>query len=85
MFVNQALDGLAVVLPQAARADLQRAILGASGNFFGTLPPDQRAAALGVIVGAIQRTYILVFVAGTIGLLAAVPMNVSRGPATVAI
>lgn len=46
-------------MPNLSRYELQAAILGASGDFFGTLPPTTREAALDVIIEATEKVYVL--------------------------
>ena len=56
--MNNAIDGLSGVLSDVSRAELQTAILGASGDFFRTLPIAVESSALNVIVEAIEKVYV---------------------------
>ncbi|KAL8888844.1 MAG: hypothetical protein Q9215_003796 [Flavoplaca cf. flavocitrina] len=78
VFLNKAISGLSKVLPNVSRDEIQKAVLGVSGDLFGTLPADVRRNATSAIVNAIDKTYIIVFVSGIVGLLAAIPMNRKR-------
>ncbi|KAL8982148.1 MAG: hypothetical protein Q9205_003258 [Flavoplaca limonia] len=78
VFLNKAISGLSKVLPDVSRDEIQKAVLGVSGDLFGTLPADVRRNATSAIVNAIDKTYIIVFVSGIVGLLAAIPMNRKR-------
>ncbi|KAL8654818.1 MAG: hypothetical protein Q9210_001276 [Variospora velana] len=75
VFLNKAISGLSNVLPDVSRDEIQNAVLGVSGDLFGILPADVRRNATNAIVNAIDKTYIIVFVSGIVGLLAAIPMN----------
>jgi len=70
VFVNTALEGLQALLPNVAREQIQSAILGTSGNFFQTLPPDLKAACLQVIVSSLNKVFIPVYVAAAVSLAA---------------
>ncbi|KAK7932505.1 hypothetical protein PG985_003217 [Apiospora marii] len=70
VFVNTSLNGLAQLLPEISRTDLQLLIAGTSNKFFEKLNPEQRTATIDIIVGALSRTFILVYVAGAFSLVA---------------
>lgn len=55
IFVNLALKGLQVVLPDVSRTQLQSAITGTSGGFFNSLPEDTQLQALNVLVNALKK------------------------------
>ncbi|KAL8728429.1 MAG: hypothetical protein Q9166_005391 [cf. Caloplaca sp. 2 TL-2023] len=78
IFLNKAINGLSKVLPDVARDEIQTAVLGASSDFFRTLPAEVRRNAINVIVDALDRTYIIVFVSGIVGFLSAICMNRKR-------
>lgn len=59
VFLNKAINGLSKLLPDVSRDEIQIAVLGVSGDLFGTLPADVRRNATNVIVDAIDRTYML--------------------------
>ncbi|KAK8018775.1 hypothetical protein PG991_007965 [Apiospora marii] len=70
VFVNTSLIGLAQLLPEISRTDLQLLIAGTSNKFFDQLNPEQRTATIDIIFGALSRTFILVYVAGAFSLVA---------------
>ncbi|KAH8886155.1 MFS general substrate transporter [Thozetella sp. PMI_491] len=69
VFVNKALEGLTTLLPQVARSDLQSGISGTSGAFLSSLSEEKRVAALDIIVRALSKTFILVYVGGAVCLV----------------
>ncbi|KAI4289629.1 MAG: hypothetical protein L6R35_001108 [Caloplaca aegaea] len=56
VFLNKAISGLSKVLPDVSRDEIQNAVLGVSGDLFGTLPADVRGNATNAIVNAIDKT-----------------------------
>ncbi|KUI66831.1 Putative HC-toxin efflux carrier TOXA [Cytospora mali] len=66
VFINQAVNGLAKMMPGVSRSDLQLAISGTSSTYFKSLPSAQREAAVDTIVGAMSHTFILVYVGGAV-------------------
>jgi hypothetical protein len=54
IFVNKATQELLQLLPDANPADVKNSITGMSSGFFKTLTESQQAAALGIIVSAID-------------------------------
>jgi len=69
VYINQAINGLAKLLPGTSRTDLQLVISGTSSKYFESLSSAQRAAAIEVIVGAMSHTFILVYVGGAVCLV----------------
>ncbi|MCJ1360924.1 hypothetical protein MMC16_000019 [Acarospora aff. strigata] len=69
VFVNRALAGLTVLLPNFTREQIQQGISGTSGQFFKTLPVDTQAQALNVLVGSLRKVFIPVYVAAAVGLV----------------
>ncbi|KAJ5456704.1 Major facilitator superfamily domaingeneral substrate transporter [Penicillium desertorum] len=69
IFVNKATQELLQLLPDANPADVKNSITGMSSGFFKTLTESQQAAALGIIVSAIDDVYVLLIVAGALGVL----------------
>ncbi|RYP57059.1 hypothetical protein DL770_010764 [Monosporascus sp. CRB-9-2] len=69
VFVNRAVDGLASVLPNVPRSELQLAVSGTSGHYFQSLPPDLQARAVDTIVNAMSKVYILVYVGAAVVLV----------------
>ncbi|KAI9879110.1 MAG: hypothetical protein M1830_009563 [Pleopsidium flavum] len=57
IFVNRALAGLTVILPNVPREEIQRGLSGTSGEFFKPLPTKTQELALNVIVNALQKVY----------------------------
>ncbi|MCJ1439056.1 hypothetical protein MMC27_008447 [Xylographa pallens] len=58
VFVNRAVAGLAVVLPNLARAQLEAAVSGTSSSTFNNLPSETRALALSAIVASLSNTFV---------------------------
>ncbi|KAF4765278.1 hypothetical protein HAV15_003176 [Penicillium sp. str.  len=69
IFVNKTTKGLLQLLPDANPADVKNSIAGTSSGFFNTLTRAQQTAALGIIVSAIDDVYVLLIVAGALGVL----------------
>ncbi|KAI9878478.1 MAG: hypothetical protein M1830_000764 [Pleopsidium flavum] len=57
IFVNRALAGLTVILPNVPREEIQRGLSGTSGEFFKALPTKTQELALNVIINALQKVY----------------------------
>ncbi|KAA8649621.1 uncharacterized protein ATNIH1004_002292 [Aspergillus tanneri] len=72
IFVNKATTGLINLLPNADTTDIKNTIGGTASGFFSTLTKSEQSAALDVIVDAIDYVYILLIVAGGIGVLLSV-------------
>lgn len=58
VFVNRALVGLAVVLPNLSHTELQSAISGTSGSLLADLPEQTRDLALDVIVNSLRKVFV---------------------------
>jgi MFS family permease len=78
VLINNAASGLSALLPDVPEATIKNAIAGTAGNFFGTLDPATRAAALDVIVNAIDKVYILTITAGAVGFVASLLLKHER-------
>lgn len=79
LFTNTALKNLAPVLPGISRSQLQSALSGTAGDFLAGFDSETSRHALDIIVSAIDNTFILVYVAGAIGLIAPILLSkVSR-------
>jgi hypothetical protein len=76
VFVNGAVANLMVVLPDAAREQLQMAISGTSGDYLSSLPPAVGAAATDAIVDALGQVFILVYVGAAFSLVLSVCFTV---------
>ncbi|KAG8626046.1 hypothetical protein KVT40_006447 [Elsinoe batatas] len=72
VFVNKAISGLEVLLPNASRADLQLAITGTSGAYFRTLPGDLQSQCIDAVVLALRDVFIPVYVGVAVCLVASV-------------
>ncbi|KAL1988061.1 hypothetical protein VTN96DRAFT_1092 [Rasamsonia emersonii] len=72
VFINDAIAGLSALLPDVSRAELQLAISGTSGAYFRALPEGLRAQSLDIIVGAIQKVFIPVYVGAAVSLVLSV-------------
>jgi hypothetical protein len=78
VFVNTALNGLTALLPDASRRDLQLAVAGTSGGYFDSLPDALRDQAIGVLVGALSKVFICVYVGAATCLVLSVCFTVRR-------
>lgn len=77
VFVNRAVAGLTSVLPDVPRSQLQLAVSGTSGSYFKSLPHDKQVLAIEVIVQALSKVFILVYVGGAVTLLCSLLFTVS--------
>ncbi|EFQ99576.1 MFS drug efflux transporter [Nannizzia gypsea CBS 118893] len=75
IFVNKATTGLLSLLPDADPEVVKNAIAGTSSSFFKSLSDYDQARALGVIVSAIDQVYILLIVAGAMGVVLSAFLN----------
>lgn len=66
IFVNEAPKNLQVLLPNVPRSTLQHAISGTSGTHFRTLPKDLQDQSTEVIVSAMGKTFIFVYVGAAV-------------------
>lgn len=80
VFINDAVSGLTVLIPDVSRSELQRAISGTSSTYFQSLPEELRASCIGVIVGALQKVFIPVYVGAAVSLVISVSFTVSAPP-----
>ena len=78
VLINTATSGLAELLPDVPIETIKNAIAGTAGQFFRTLAPATKAAALEVIVDSIDKVYILTITAGAIGFVASVFLKHER-------
>lgn len=76
MFVNEAIAGLGVLLPDVPREELQGAILGTSGSYLNSLPANIRAAATNTIINALQKVFIPVYVGAAVSLVLSICFTV---------
>jgi hypothetical protein len=66
VFLNSSQNRIVEILPNVPLAEIQSAMQGSRTDFFQTLNPDQKTAVLNAIVNAVDKTYILVIVAGSL-------------------
>jgi MFS family permease len=59
VLINTAVSGLTVLLPNVSEEVIKNAIAGTSGQLLANLDPNTRTQALEVIVGSIEKVYIL--------------------------
>lgn len=78
VLIDNATSGLQQLLPDVPVAVLKNAIAGTAGKFFATLDPETRAAALDVIVGSIDKVWILTITAGAVGFVSSVFLKHER-------
>nr|XP_036575252.1 MFS drug efflux transporter [Colletotrichum truncatum]KAF6781796.1 MFS drug efflux transporter [Colletotrichum truncatum] len=72
VFINEALSGLSALFPDVSRSTLQLAITGTSGAYFKSLSPELREQSTEVIVAAIAKTFIPVYVGAAVSLVVSV-------------
>lgn len=75
VFVNQAVAGLQMVLPDLDRAQLIAAVSGTSSEVFDQLSSSAREAALDSIVDALRKVFVLVYVGAAVGLICSAAMK----------
>ncbi|KZL74868.1 mfs drug efflux transporter [Colletotrichum incanum] len=76
VFINEALSGLAALFPDVSRSTLQLAITGTSGAYFRSLTPELREQSTEVLVSAIGKTFIPVYVGAAVSLVVSVCFTV---------
>ncbi|KAK1992755.1 hypothetical protein LX36DRAFT_715131 [Colletotrichum falcatum] len=69
IFINQALSGLAALMPDVPHSSLQQTISGTSGSFFRSLSPDMQKQSAEIIVNALAQTFIIAYVGAAICLV----------------
>jgi hypothetical protein len=78
VLIDNASAGLHVLFPDVSMEVIKNAVAGTAGGFFDTLSDVDRAAALDIIVGAIDKVWILTITAGAVGFVAAVLLKHER-------
>lgn len=78
VLINNATSGLTQLLPDVPLETVKNAIAGTAGSFFDTLDLETRAAVIDVIVGSIDKVYILTITAGAVGFVASVFLKHER-------
>ncbi|KAK3339652.1 putative MFS drug efflux transporter [Lasiosphaeria hispida] len=66
VFLNASENGIAQVLPDMPRSEIQQAIEGTTASFVQDLSPEVRKQVLDAIVAGIGKTYLLVVAAGAL-------------------
>ncbi|TPX13643.1 uncharacterized protein E0L32_005846 [Thyridium curvatum] len=72
LFINTATAGLAVALPSISATELQLLLSGTSSAYYHSLSEELRVQVVGIIVGAMNRVFILVYVSAAVALVASV-------------
>jgi MFS family permease len=75
IFINQATNKIGQLLPDTPRAIIQRAVTGASGDFFQTLSQEVRQSVLESIVSAISYAYVMTIAAAALAVILSVFMK----------
>lgn len=75
IFLNGSAKGIAQVIPNLPKADVQAAISGAGSTFLQSLDEATRAGVLNAIVSSMSKVYILDIVAGAVALVLAFLMK----------
>jgi hypothetical protein len=78
VLLDTASSGLARLLPDTPMEIIKNAVAGTAGNFFDTLDPQTRIAALNIIVNSIDKVYILTITAGAVGFVCSVLLKHER-------
>lgn len=80
IFVNKAIDGITALLPDAPSDEIQLALAGTSTAYFNSLSPEIRAQTTDIIIAALQKVFIPVYVGAALALVLSVSFTVSRSP-----
>lgn len=75
VFLNEANNNIAAILPTTSRSDINGAISGASTTLLSSLDPETRANVIHGIVTAMSKVYILGITAGAAVTVAALAMR----------
>ncbi|KAF2111548.1 efflux pump antibiotic resistance protein [Lophiotrema nucula] len=78
IFVNKSTSGIAAILPDLPRAEVQASMLGAGASVFQMLPEDRKADVLRVIGQTIAQVFYLNVASGALGLITALAMKRER-------
>jgi MFS family permease len=78
VLIDNASSGLQALFPDVPLETIKNAVAGTAGGFFDSLDPASRIAALDVIVGAIDKVWILTITAGAVGFVASVLLKHER-------
>ncbi|KAI6087312.1 major facilitator superfamily domain-containing protein [Hypoxylon rubiginosum] len=72
IFVNKAIDGITALLPDAPSDEIQLALAGTSTAYFNSLSPEIRAQTTDIIIAALQKVFIPVYVGAALALVLSV-------------
>lgn len=75
IFLNEATNKIARILPDLPRSAVQQAVSGFGGDFFHSLTSDERRRVLAAIVQSIDKTFIMVITACAVSLVLSVFMK----------
>jgi MFS family permease len=78
ILLNDATVKLTGLLPEVPVEVIKNAIAGTAGNFLDSLDSETRRSVLKIIVGAIDKVFILGIVAGVVGLICSVLLKHER-------
>ena len=78
ILLNDATIKLTALLPGVSDEVIKNAIAGTAGSFFEGLDSETRQTVLEIIVGAIDKVFILGIVAGVVGLICSVLLKHER-------
>jgi len=79
VFLNQATNGIAKILPSISRKTVQKAITGLGGDlFFTTISSEKREAVLRTIAKSIGNVYGIVLFAGAMSIVLSLLMKRER-------
>ena len=78
VFLNQATNAIAKILPSTPRSVVQQGITGAGGDFFNSIPVEKRSLVLSVIAKSIGNVYGIVIFAGCLSIVLSLFMSRER-------
>lgn len=78
IFLNEAEKGIAKLLPQLARDEIQNSIRGHGSEFVNSLPAELRAGVMDAVVKGLSNAYILCAVAGTLATILSLGLKRER-------
>jgi hypothetical protein len=78
VLVNTATSGLQALFPTVPVETLKNAISGTAGSFLANLSPTLRVAALDVIIGSMDKVWILTITASAVGFVCALLLKFEK-------
>lgn len=78
VMLNTAISGLKIILPDVSLDVIESIVAGTAGETFRSLPPDIRAAALKVIVNAINKAYLVTLAVASVGFVCSLLLKHER-------